>query len=55
VFVVGKIIGILLIISGAGLLIGAMGGKEVSENVVFSILFIVVGIILMTIKKKKKI
>lgn len=46
-----KIIGVLLILSGFGLLVGALAGKESSENIIFSLLFIGVGAILISLKK----
>lgn len=47
-----KIIGVLLILSGIGLLAGALAGKDTSENLIFSTLFIGGGIILMFFKNK---
>jgi Na+/H+ antiporter NhaC len=45
-----KIIGVLLILSGIGLLAGALAGKETSENLIYSILFIGGGVILISLK-----
>lgn len=49
---VKKIIGVLLILSGIGLLAGALAGKDTSENIIFSILFIGGGFILVSLKNK---
>jgi len=51
---VKKIVGGLLILSGIGLLVGALSGKETSENLFYSLLFIGGGILIISLKNKNE-